>query len=397
VSVFLREEQRELRALARGFAEGEIRPYAPAWDEARELDPVIFSKLGELGFLGMRIPEDWGGLALDLTSYLLILEELSWGDPSVALSVAIHCGPVPFLIERHGTEGQKERYLPSLATGDSIGSFALSEAGAGSDARALGTLCRRKGDGWVLEGRKKWVTNGGRGGVSLVFARDPDVEEGDGICLFLVEQDTEGYRVEKRETTMGFAASSTVEVELDEVEVGPGALVGEVGKGFTYAMESLEVGRLGVAALSLGIARAAMEHAREYAEERVQFGRPLAGFQAIRFKLAEMALRITGARSVMHAAAGALEATLGEGEEAGVVDPEMPSAGALAAMAKAMASEAAYWVADEAVQIFGGYGYMRDYPVEKLLRDAKGTEIFEGTNEIMRLVVARDALGESGA
>jgi acyl-CoA dehydrogenase len=394
VAFRLTEEQREIRAMARDFAAGEIRPHAPGWDAGRELDPAVFHKLGELGFLGMRIPEEFGGLGLDLLTYLLALEELAWGDASVALAVAIHSGPVGHLLLRHGTEGQKARYLPRLASGEILGAFALSEPEAGSDARSLATLARRQGGGWILRGRKKWVTNGGLAGLVVVFARRA---EGEGMNAFLVDRDTPGWEVRKREMTMGLAASETVEVELADLEVGGEALLGEEGKGFSLVLEALDVGRVGIGALALGVARAAMEHARAYARERVQFGHPLADFQATRFKLADMAVRVAGARSLVRMAAEALDPSGGAGEPPGDPDPEGPSAGALAAMAKLTASEAALWIADEAVQIFGGYGYMRDYPVEKLLRDAKGLEISEGTSEIMRLVVARDVLRGDGS
>jgi alkylation response protein AidB-like acyl-CoA dehydrogenase len=358
------------------------------------LDPEIFTKLGELGFLGMRIPEAYGGLALDLTTYCQVLEELSWGDASIATAVIAHSGPVPYLILKHGTEAQKERYLPSMATGELLGAFSLSEAGAGSDAASIETRARKTETGWILNGSKKWVSCGDRAGLILLFAKG---EEGDGMMAFLLEKATPGLTVGRRETMMGLAALDVVELDLQDVEVGDDALVGEAGKGFSYALESLEVGRLGIAAQAVGIGRAALEHAREYANQRVQFGRPLSDLQATRFKLARMATRLTAARALVHWGAQALEAAE-EGRVApenlalGVVDPEAPSTGALAAMAKVSASEAAIWITDEAVQIFGGYGYMRDYPVEKLLRDAKGTEIYEGTSEIMRLVIARDVL-----
>lgn len=385
VTLRLTEEQIEIRALAREFVRGEIRPFAPEWDARRRLDPEIFSKLGELGFMGMRIGESHGGLELDLSTYLLVLEELAWGDASVALGVAIHSGPVAFLIQRYGTEEQRDRYLPRLASGELLGAFALSESGAGSDARALSTTWRKEGPHRVLTGSKKWVTNGGLAGVVVLFARDAD---GGKISAFLMDRDLHGYQVGKRETTMGLAASETVELHLDQVQVEDGALLGTEGEGFVYAMEAMEVGRLGIAAQATGIARAAFEHARGYARERVQFGRPLSDFQATRFKLAEMATRITGARALTFSAAEALE---------GATDPDAHSPGVMAAMAKLTASEVAVWTTDEAVQIFGGYGYMRDYPVERLLRDAKGTEIYEGTNEIMRLVIAREATGDTRA
>ncbi len=399
----LSEEQREIRSLAREFALGELRPRAGEWDAARSLDPGIFARLGELGFMGMRIPEGYGGLELDLATYLLALEELSWGDASVALGVAIHSGPVTSLLLRYGTEAQKERYLPGMASGRTLGAFALSEAGAGSDARALKARYGREGSGWVLNGTKKWVTNGGSAGVVVLFAV---AGEGEEISAFLVEPGTPGYAVGKREVTMGMAASETVEVELSDLHLGDDALLGEEGMGFRYAMEALNVGRLGIAAQALGISRAAFEHAREYARERVQFGSALVEFQATRFKLAEMGLRIGRGRALLEAAAESLSGPLARdegttpppgGEDGREVDPEAPEAGTLSAMAKVTASEDAVWIADEAVQIFGGYGYMRHYPVEKLLRDAKGTEIYEGTSEIMRLVVARDLLRDQRA
>jgi len=394
----LTEEQLEIRTLARDFVAAEIRPHAAEWDAHRELDPGIFVKLAELGFLGMRVPEEFGGLELDLKTYLMVLEELAWGDASVALAVAIHSGPVTSMILREGTQEQQARYLPVLASGERLGAFALSEAGAGSDARALKTRAVRTGSGWSITGRKKWVTSGQRAGLIVLFARD--AEDG-GIHAFLVEPGLRGLTVGRRERTMGLAALDTVELALDGVEVGDDALLGEAGRGFEYARSALEIGRLGVAVQAVGIGRAALEHARRYAQERVQFGSPLTELQAIRFKLAGMSNRLTAARALVNWAAEAMVGTGGRnansGREEGVLDPEAPSAGALAAMAKATASEASVWIADEAVQIFGGYGYMRDYPVEKLLRDAKGTELYEGTNESMRLIIARDLLGSGRA
>jgi alkylation response protein AidB-like acyl-CoA dehydrogenase len=384
VTLRLTEEQSEIRALARDFSAREIRPFASEWDARRALDPAVFSKLGELGFMGMRAPEAFGGLALDLVTYLLVLEEVAWGDASVALGLAIHAGPVTDLLQRYGTEAQKERYLPRVAAGELLGAFALSEAEAGSDARSLASAWKWQGSDRVLTGAKKWVTNGGLAGLVIVFARDS--EEGR-ISAFLLDPERHEYEIGKREVTMGLAASETVELRLNQVLLGEDSLLGEEGQGFRYAMKAMEVGRLGIAAQAIGIARAAFEHARGYAKERVQFGRPLSEFQATQFKLAEMITRITRVRALTLSAASVMEEGSGDGGE-------FPSPGVLAAMAKLSASEGAVWTADEAVQIFGGYGYMRDYPVERLLRDAKGTEIYEGTNEIMRLVIARDVLRE---
>lgn len=376
-------EQLEIQALARAFAEGELRPRAAAWDAARALDAAVFAKLGELGFLGMLVPERYGGLGFDVGTYLLAIEEIARGDAAVALSVAIHNGPVCGTIQRHGSDAQKAAWLPRLASGDVVGAFALSEPEAGSDAGALSATAEASGDGWRISGAKRWVTNGARAGVVLVFARTRR-----GVSTFLVPPSTPGYRVVGMEITLGLRASETAAVQLDAAAVPEGALVGEEGQGLRYALEALDVGRTGVAAQAVGIGRAALEHATAYALERHQFGRALADFGATQAKLAEMHRRIAAARAVTHHAGAAVDA-LGRGSE--------PRAGpdgvtARAAVAKLVASEAATWVADEAVQIYGGYGYMRDYPVEKLLRDAKGTEIYEGTNEIMRHVIARELL-----
>jgi alkylation response protein AidB-like acyl-CoA dehydrogenase len=376
-------EQLELQALARDFAAGDLRPGSAAWDEGRALDDAVFGKLAELGFMGMLVPESFGGLGFDIPTYLMVLEELAWGDASVALSVAIHCGPVTEMILRHGTPEQKDRWLPRLASGEVLGGFALSEPEAGSDPAALTTVAEAREGGWVLRGDKRWVTNGERAGLVVVFARTEA-----GVSGFLVEPGVAGYRVTGSERTLGLRASQTVAVELDGVMLGGDALLGEEGQGLVYALQALDVGRLGIAAQAVGIARAAMEHAVAYAHERHQFGRALSEFGATRAKVAEMHRRIAGARALAHHAGRAAQAL--EGGANPRTGPEGVTA--LAAAAKLTASESATWVADEAVQIFGGYGYMRDYPVEKLLRDAKGTEIYEGTNEIMRHVIAREVL-----
>jgi len=377
-------EQLEIRDLARSFAEGEMRPHAEAWDAARAIDDGVFAKLAELGFLGMLVPEAYGGLDFDVVTYLLVLEELAWGDAAVTLAVAIHNGPVVDVLLNHGSEAQKSLWLPRLASGEALGAFALSEHEAGSDPAGMVTAAERRADGWVLRGTKRWVTNGARAGVVVVFARTGP----DAIGAFLVEPGTPGYREGRRERTLGLRASETVSVELDDVAVGDEALLGEPGEGLHYALQALDTGRAGIAAQAVGIARSAFEHATAYALERRQFGRALADFGATQMKLAEMHRRIAGARSLTHEAGTVLQETrTGARPRTG---PEGVTA--LAAGAKLAASEAATWVADEAIQIFGGYGYMRDYPVERLLRDAKGTEIYEGTNEMMRHVIAREVL-----
>jgi alkylation response protein AidB-like acyl-CoA dehydrogenase len=382
------QEQLEIQALAHEFAEGELRGASAQWDGARDLDEQVFGRLAELGFLGMLIPEEYGGLDFDLGTYLLVLEELAWGDASVALSVAIHSGPVAGLLRRHGTDEQKQRWLPELASGASLGAFALSEPEAGSDAAAISTKAERSEGGWTLNGEKRWVTNGGRAGLVVTFARTGE----DGISAFLVSPEADGYSVGKRELTMGFRASQTVGVEFDGVALGAEALVGDVGRGLPYALEALDLGRIGIAAQAVGIGRSALEHAAKYALEREQFGRPIAEFGATQAKLAEMARQLSGARLLTHHAGASLE-TVASGS--GHARTGADGVSSRAAIAKLAASEAATWSADEAVQIFGGYGYMRHYPVEQLLRDAKGTEIYEGTNEIMRMVIAREVLRDA--
>jgi alkylation response protein AidB-like acyl-CoA dehydrogenase len=385
-------EQSEIRALAREFALGEIRPHVERWDAERALPAEIFQKLAELGFLGMRVPEAFGGLEFDAATYLGALEALSWGDASVGLAVAIHNGPVTRAIVKWGTEAQKERWLPAMAAGEALGAFALSETEAGSDPSAIGTRARRADGGWSLEGRKRWVTNGDRAGVLLVFARTREEGSGrEGISAFLVPRDVPGLEVGERERTLGLSASETVEISLNEARVGEDALLSEEGRGYALAMDALDLGRAGVAAQALGIAQAAFEHALRYSGEREQFGSPLSSLGAVQEKLAGMAIRIAQARALLHEVAIGLEEAETEGSPGGGGLPLRASS----AMVKVAASEAAMWCADEAVQIFGGYGYMRDYPVERLMRDAKGTEIYEGSNEVLRMLVARAAVREA--
>ncbi|HEX7051665.1 MAG TPA: acyl-CoA dehydrogenase family protein [Longimicrobiales bacterium] len=360
------EELEQVRALAREFAAAELRPHVEQWDGARALDPGVLGHLAELGFFGMLVPEAYGGMEFDLPTYAAVLEELAWGEPSVALTVSIHSAFAVHLLLRHGTEAQKERWLGSLARGEALGCFALSEPDAGSDAAAVSTRAVRDGDGWILEGTKKWITNARLAGLAVVVARTDE-----GLAMFLVPTDTPGYEVGEREETMGMRPVEVLTVRLREARVGADALLGDPARGFTYAMQGLDLGRLGIAAQSVGIARAALEHARDYADQREQFGTKLRQFEAIQFKLADMATRVEAARALVRRAAAE------------------PSTAA-SSMAKLFASETAMWVSTQAVQVFGGYGYMRDYPVEKLMRDAKATEIYEGTNEIQRVVIARE-------
>jgi alkylation response protein AidB-like acyl-CoA dehydrogenase len=374
-------ERDEIRDLARQFAEAELRPHVEAWDRDAALDPGVYPQLAELGFFGMLIPEEHGGLGFDVGTYLVALEALAWGEPSVALTLSIHSAFAASLLVDHGTDEQRERWLPALAAGERIGCFALSEEGAGSDAAAVATTAERDGDGWVLNGEKKWVTNGQlEAGLAVVIARTGDAPSGEtasgaarsaGLSAFLVPTESDGWTVVSRENTMGLRPVEVVTVRLDEVRVGGDGLLAGEGQGFRLAMEGLDLGRLGIAAQAVGIGQAALDHALRYGGEREQFGQPIREFEAIQFMLADMATKVAAARSLLERAA----------EE---------RATGWSAMAKLFSSEAAMAVTTDAVQIFGGYGYMRDYPVEKLMRDAKATEIYEGTNEIQRVVIARD-------
>ena len=374
----LTSDQREIQRMAREFATREIAPHAAAWDRDSFFEPSLTGKLGALGFLGMLLPEAYDGLGLDSLSYLLALEEIAAADASAAVLMSVHNSLPTQMLLRYGTEEQRQRWLPPMARGELLGAFALSESDAGSDAAALRTQAVRDGSDWVLDGTKAWVTNGNHAGVIVTMARTdrPDVRRGGrGISAFIVTPDLPGFAVGKKENKLGLRASPTVQLTFDQLRVPGDRLLGDEGLGFVYAMQTLEHGRLGIAAQAVGIARRALELSTRYASERHQFGTPIHDFQAIQFKLADMATRVTAARAVLHAAAAMKD----RGE----------SAGAYASMAKLLASEAAMWVTTQAIQIYGGYGYTKDFDVERLFRDAKVTEIYEGTSEIQRIVIAR--------
>jgi alkylation response protein AidB-like acyl-CoA dehydrogenase len=381
----LTETQREIQRTAREFAAAEITPHSADWDRDAHFERRIVDRLGELGFLGMIIPEAYHGLGLDTWSYLLALEEIAAADASVAVAMSVHNSLPTQMLLRWGSQAQKERYLKPMARGELLGAFALSEPESGSDAASLRTQAVRDGSDWVITGTKAWVTSGGVADVYLVMVRTdaPEARRGSkGISAFVLTPDMRGFGVGKKEQKMGLRASPTTQLVLDELRVPADAMLGEEGQGFVYAMQSLDNGRLGIAAQSVGIARAALAHARAYADERRQFGQRLRDLQAIQFKLADMALRVTASRALLRATA--------ERKDRGEV------VSGYAAMAKLMASESAMFVTDEAVQVFGGYGYIRDYPVERLLRDAKVTEIYEGTSEIQRIVIARELYNNQG-
>ena len=377
-------EQREIRTLAREFASGEIRPGSSEWDDARALPASLWEKLGELGFFGMQVPEAHGGLGLDTATFLVALEELAWGDAAAAFPVALHNGAVVSLLASAGSGGQQSTWLPRLASGECPGAWAVSESG-GEDLSGIRTRAVREGDGWILSGRKSWVVMAEGAGLLVVSARTG--EGPDDVGLFLVERNAQGVVVGPPANTLGLRALPMVDVTLQDVRLPDAALVGSATGG-TALMEGVAAShRLGLAAIALGIARAAAEHANAYAAERTQFGQSIAGFEAVQEKLGSMATRITTARALLQHAA-----TTG-GERIPAL--EGGDSGTAAAMARIVAGETAEWVTSQAVQIFGGYGYMRDYPVEKLMRDAQATQILGGTPEVLRLVVARAMLEEA--
>jgi len=371
-------EQREVVDLARDFARDKIEPFAAEWDRTSHFPRDVIDELGKLGFLGMCTPEEYDGMGLDTLTYLMALEEISAADAALAVSIGIHNAIPTTMLVRHGTPEQKERWLKPMARGEILAGFALSEADAGSDAASLRAQAVRDGKDWVLNGAKAWATNAGTADLMMIMVRtdQPNARRGaKGISTFIVPTDTRGYKAAKPEDKMGLRASNTAGIELSDLRVPAAQMLGAEGMGFVYAMEGLDAGRLGIGAQGVGIARRALEHCLKFTAERQQFGKAIQDFQAVQFKLADMATRIEAARALAHRAAVRKDA----GEDITLH----------ASMAKLFASETAMWVTTQAIQLFGGYGYMRDFPVEKLFRDAKVTEIYEGTSEIQRVVIAR--------
>jgi alkylation response protein AidB-like acyl-CoA dehydrogenase len=375
----LTEEQRAIQRAARDFARDELAPQARERDRDACFDRSLVPRLAELGFLGMLLPEEYDGLGLDTCTYLVALEEIAAVDASAAVLMSVHNSLPTQMILRYGSAEQRKRFLPGMARGEVLGAFALSEPEAGSDAAALTTRAVRDGNDWILSGTKAWVTNGGEAGAILSLARTDtpnDYKGARGIGTFIITPDLPGFRVGRKEDKLGLRSSPTVQLHFDEMRVPAANLLGDASHGFIYAMQSLEHGRLGISAQAIGIARAALEVAADYAAERRQFGKPIKEFQAIQFKLADMATRVAASRALLYAAAEAK-------------DRKEPIT-QFASMAKLMASDTAMFVTTEAIQILGGYGYVTDYPVERYFRDAKVTQIYEGTSEIQRIVIARE-------
>ena len=379
----IEEQRREIVALAREFAQNEIAPFAGEWDRTKTTPYEVYKKLGELGFYGLTIPEEYDGLGLDPLTYLMVIEEIAAADAGVTIALSVHNSMPVHMLRRYGTEEQKETWLRRMGRGEVLAAFSISEADSGSDVVSLRAQAVKDGSDWVLTGEKAWVSNGNHAELCVTMVRTdtPDDRKGSrGISTFLIPRDTPGLEVGKPEDKMGLRASPTVNLVLNDVRLGPECLIGEEGKGLSYALEALDQGRMGIAAQAVGIARSALEHSIAYAGERKQFGRPIRDFQGLGFKLADMATQVTAARALVHETARDKAAGLQVTEKA--------------AMAKLFATETAMFVTTQAVQVFGGYGYTTDYPVERLFRDAKGTEIYEGTSEVQRIVIARGLSSE---
>jgi alkylation response protein AidB-like acyl-CoA dehydrogenase len=372
------EDQRLLQQNVREFAEREIAPHVTHYDESQEFPREIIRQAGKLGLLGILFPEEYGGAGLGYMEYVLAVEELSRVDGSVGISVAAHNGLCSNHIFMAGTEAQRRKYLARLASGEWLGGWSLTEPTAGSDAAGTKTVARRDGEGWVLNGAKTFTTHGTVGDVIVVFAVTERERGKRGISAFIVERGTPGFRPGKKENKMGLRASDTSEVIMEECRLPADQLLGQPGQGFVDAMRILDGGRISIAALAVGMARGAYDAALKYARERQQFGQPIVEFQAIQFMLADMATKIDAAALLTYRAAWMKDRGLRTTKES--------------AMAKLFASEIGVEVADKALQIFGGYGYVKDFPAEKYYRDMKLCTIGEGTSEIQRLVIAREIL-----
>jgi acyl-CoA dehydrogenase len=371
------EEQDMMRKMVRDFAQTEIAPFVEHMEKG-EFPRSILNKMAELGLMGITVPEHYGGSGMDFMSYIIAIHEISKVSATVGVILSVHTSVGTNPILYFGTEEQKQKYVPKLASGEYLGAFCLTEPSAGSDAKSLRSRAVKQGDHYIINGSKVFITNGGEADVYIVFASTNPEAGSRGVSAFIVEKDTPGLIVGKDEKKMGLHGSRTVQLTFEDMKVPAENLLGEEGQGFKIAMANLDVGRIGIAAQALGIAEAAYEHAVAYAKERHQFGKPIAAQQAIGFKLADMATSIEGAKLLVYRAADLRTKGLPCGKEA--------------SMAKLFASRTAVEVTTEAIQVYGGYGYTEEYPVERLFRDAKVTEIYEGTSEIQRIVIEKHLL-----
>ncbi len=372
------ENQKMIAQMVRDFAEKEIRPNVMKWDESQEFPKELFRKMGALGMMGVLVPEEYGGAGLGYFEYISVIEEISKVCGSIGLSTAAHNSLCTNHILEFGNAEQKNKYLPKLASGEWIGAWGLTEAGTGSDAMRMKCTAHLDGDYWVINGTKNWITHGISGDVAVVLARTGELLDTKGITSFVVERGTPGFSGGKKENKLGMRASETAEMIFDNCRVHKSQVLGDIGKGFQQAMKILDGGRISIGTLALGIAKGAMEASVKYSKEREQFGQPISNFQAISFKLADMAVEIEAAEMLLYQAADLKNRKKPMTKES--------------AMAKYYASEVSVRASTEAVQIFGGYGYTKDFPVEKFYRDSKLCTIGEGTSEIQKIVISREVL-----
>ena len=368
------DEQQLMQTMFREFVDKELRPIAAELDEQERFPFELIPKMGEIGLLGIPVAEEFGGVGMGTLEYVMAVEEISKACASTGVTISAHTSLCCWPIEHFGTQEQKEKYLPDLATGEKLGAFGLTEPNAGTDAAMQRTTAEDKGDHWLLNGSKVFITNGEVADVYVVFAMTDKAAGNKGISAFLLEKGMEGFSFGSHEKKMGIRASSTCELVFEDVKVPKENLLGELNKGFQIAMMTLDGGRIGIAAQALGIAQGAIDETVKYVKDRVQFGRPISKFQNTQFMLAEMQTRVAAARMLVYRAAAIKDAGEPYSSEA--------------AMAKLFASETAREVTWRAVQLFGGYGYTRDYPVERMMRDAKITEIYEGTSEVQKMVIS---------
>jgi alkylation response protein AidB-like acyl-CoA dehydrogenase len=378
MDLHLTDDQRLLRDSVREFAAREIRPHVMTWDEAQHFPMALLPKLADLGLMGIQFPEALGGAGMSAVDYCLCIEELARVDPAIALSVAAHNGLCAAHLHMFGSAAQQQRFLVPLATGQVLGAWGLTEPTAGSDAAGTRTVARRDGEDWIIDGAKTFITHGNIAGVMVAMAVTDRSRGNRGISAFVVAAGTSGMRAGRKENKLGMRASETSEVIFENCRVPGDALLGEEGQGFINTLQVLDAGRIGIAALSVGLAQGAYDAARSYAQQREQFGQPIASFQGIRWKLADLATKIDAARLLTYRAAAL--------KDEGVRTTRESS------MAKLYASEVAVRAADECAQIHGGYGFVKDYPAEKFFRDVKLLTIGEGTSEVQRLVIARQLL-----
>ncbi len=371
----LTDEQEMLRKMVRDFAKKDVEPTAAERDEEERFDRDIFDKMAELGLTGIPWPEEYGGIGADYVSYVIAVEELSRVCASTGVTLSAHLSLASWPIYKYGNEEQKKTFLYRLATGEALGAYALSEPGAGSDVVSMKTVAKEDGDHYILNGSKVWITNGGVADIYIVFAKTDNDAKHKGISAFIVEKGTEGFTFGKKEKKLGIRSSPTTELIFENCRIPKENMLGAEGDGFKIAMTTLDGGRNGIAAQALGIAQGALDASVDYAKEREQFGKPIAVNQGISFKLADMATEIEASRLLTYQAAW--------------LESEGQPYGKASAMSKLFAGDAAMRITVEAVQVFGGYGYTKDYPVERYMRDAKITQIYEGTNEVQRMVIGR--------